>query len=125
MKTYPLKDDDNGFQFGFEIDNIYIGLNKIVTILSYIEGVSNIKRRRLFDFSNKNHIKFNYLGSKFAVCEPYGDNSRYWIAPLDKINSQIDVSDIEDAFKKYNIPILKKMIGDMFSLNFKNLLMKG
>ena len=124
MKTYSLE-DENGFQFGFEIDNIYIGLGKIIRLLSTLGGISKIKRRRLFDCKNEYHIEFDYLGEKIVVLEPYGDNSRYLIYPKETPDCKIDISEIENAFKQYKPPILIKIIGDLISLNFKNILKRN
>jgi hypothetical protein len=117
MKTYPLK-DDNGFQFGFEIDNVYIGISKIAKLLSAVNNVSSIMQRRLFDFRNVNHIEFDYWGNPFIVMEPFGDNSRYWICPRNKPDYTIDISNIEVIFKQYKPPFFIKLLGDIISLNF-------
>lgn len=116
MKTYAIK-DKKGFQLGFEIDNIYIGIDKIVELLSTVNNVSNIRKRRLFDLRNEFHIEFDYAGIQFVVWEPYGDSSRYWICPMNMQN-KADMSDIENAFKEYKSPILIKLFGDIVSLKF-------
>lgn len=118
MKTYPLK-DQNEFQFGFEIENVYISLKKIVNLLSTIDNVSNIRQRRLFDFTNENLIEFDYMGDRFIVFEPFGDNSRYWICPYQKSNRKVDITRIENVFEQYHPPIINKLLGDLISLNFR------
>jgi hypothetical protein len=124
MKTYPLK-DKNGFQIGFEIENVYISLRKIVKLLSTIKEVSDIKPRRLFDFRNENHIEFDYTGNDFVVMEPFGDNSRYWIGPKGEPDTKVDVSDIENVFIQYSPSIFIEFLGDLISLNLKKLLKIG
>ena len=54
-----MKDDHNGFKFGFEIENIYIGLNKIVKLLSTIDGVSNVKSEDYLIFLKEYLIDFD------------------------------------------------------------------
>ncbi|MCP5005046.1 MAG: hypothetical protein GY941_14095 [Planctomycetes bacterium] len=120
MKTFPIK-DETGNQIGFEIENAYIGVNKIVNLLSTITSVSNIKRRKLFDFKDENHIEFKFLGFDCIVWEPYGDNSRYWIGPKEEKKKKVDILVIENTFKTYIPPFYVKFIGCMISLNFKNI----
>jgi hypothetical protein len=36
------------------------------------------------------------------VSEPFGDNSRYWIGPLEK-NPAIDMTAIRDAFSRFRL----------------------
>jgi len=120
MKTYPLLDESE-FKVGFEIENVYIGLGNIVKLISTIDKVKNVKRRRIFDFKKENHLEFDYCGDRFIVLEPFGDNSRYWIGPKEKPNKGIDISDIEKVFKSYQPPLLMRIFGDLISLNFKEL----
>jgi len=117
MKTYPLR-DANGFEFGFEIENAYIGLRTIAKLLSTITGVTNISKRRLFEYSKSDLITFNYLGQHFLVSEPYGDNSRYWICPKDISKDRIEVTGIKTVFSVYQPSWLVKLIGDTITLKF-------
>jgi hypothetical protein len=82
MKTYPIK-DNNGNPFAFEIDNVYISIRKLSKLLSSLEGIRNIKTRKLFEMHKENHVEFEYNGDTFVVWEPFGDNSTYWIGPKD------------------------------------------
>ncbi|MBI5102094.1 MAG: hypothetical protein HZB33_09715 [Nitrospirae bacterium] len=120
MKTYTIKDND-GKPFAFEIDNVYfVSLRKLVKILSSLEGIRNIKARRLFE-RKENHIEFEYSGDNFVVWEPFGDNSRYWIGPKNTENKSDKITEIEEIFKNYKPPLPIKLFGDLISLNFKEL----
>jgi len=121
MKTYPLK-DKNDSQIGFEAESVYISVRKILKLLSTTNKISNIKSRRLFDFSNENHIEFDYAGNTFVVMEPFGDNSRYWIGPKDKPNKKVDLSELETIFERHKPSFLIELMGDLISLKFKKLL---
>ena len=118
MKIYHLY-KNNGSKFGFEIENVYISTKKIAKLLTTIKGVTNIKSRKLFDFGNEYHIEFDYNKYKFVVWEPFSDNSRYWICLKEDLSIEVDISDLENVFIKYNPPILVKIIGDILSLKFK------
>jgi hypothetical protein len=118
MKTYSL--EKNCCLFAFEIDNAYISLNKIEYLLGKDDGVSDIKRRRMFSSTSDVHIVFKYKGKSCMVWEPYGDSSRYWIGSEDD-KVTFDISSVEQVFKNYELPLQRKLIGDVVTLNFKSL----
>ena len=120
MKTYTIK-DNNGNPFAFEIDNVYIGVRKLTKILSSLEGIRNIKTRRLFERNKENHIEFEYSGVPFVIWESYGDSSRYWIGPKDTEKKSAKITDIEEILKNYKPPLLIKLLGDVISLNLKEI----
>jgi hypothetical protein len=43
------------------------------------------------------HIRFRYHDRECIVCEPYGDNSRWWIGPADEGAPHIPVAELERA----------------------------
>ena len=59
MKTYPVKDSD-GHAFAFEIENAYIGPRKIAALLSEVDGVTDIRKRKLFREPSDSHVEFKY-----------------------------------------------------------------
>lgn len=120
MVTYPIYSKD-GRLLAFEIENAYIGLRKIVDVLTRISGVSNVKRRRLFGYPSDIHIEFHYLDKAFIVLEPYGDSSRYWIGPKETEEICINLGEIENIFKLYKPPFLVKLLGDLVMLRFPSL----
>jgi len=69
-------------------------------------------------------LEFEHRGVEFHVYEPYGDNSRYWILPKERLVlcDPLQLNEIEEAFRKYRPPTLVKIFGDIVSLNFKGLL---
>lgn len=121
MKTFP-QFSEAGLRVAFEVENAYIGVGKVVSLLKQVAGVSEVQRRRPFSSSSDVHAKFYYLGQPFIVWELFGDNSRYWVGPEDVKGSSADVSPIEDAFDSYKLPWPRKVVGDLVSLNFKSLL---
>jgi len=120
MKTYPDENTQSGSAVGFEIDNIYVSLGTVARILEGINGVSEIKKRRLFGKSEDIHIWFKYFNYECFVIEPFGDNSRYWIGPKNP-EERFDISNVEIAFKQYHPPRMIKFFGDLVTLNFKSL----
>ena len=117
MNTNLLRNRDGG-TFGFEIENFYIGIRKIATLLCTIQGVSNIRVRKLFSKDADIHVEFTYMGRPFMVWEPHGDASRYWICPKDETNENIDVGALESVFKQYRPPLVIKVLGDLVSFKF-------
>lgn len=121
MNTYRIN-DQQGRTFAFEIANVYIAPRKIAALLSEIEGVSNIRVRRLFSSSPDTHVQFTFFEVECIVFEPFGDSSRYWIGPKEEQDYfRVPIEIIEDAFKRYQPPILIKIFGDVLMLNFKSL----
>lgn len=120
MKTYTIK-DNNGNPFAFEIDNVYISLRKLARVLSSNERIRNITTRKLFEQNKENHIEFEYSGDSFVIWEAFGDNSRYWIGPKDTENKSDKIKDIETILRNYKPPILIKLLGDLLSLNYKEI----
>ncbi|CAN5864888.1 hypothetical protein BH11PSE12_BH11PSE12_06240 [soil metagenome] len=121
MNTYQVK-DDLGHPFAFEVENAYIRPRKIAELLAQTEGVSDISIRKLFGSSPDTHVKFKYFGTDFVVYEPFGDSSRYWIGPKDEQNYfSTPIEKMEEIFKRYQLPILIKIFGDVLTLNFKSL----
>ena len=93
MKTYPLIDEKKGDRpFAFEIENAYVGTGTIARLLAEVDGVTDVRARKLFRGSSEIHVEFKYLNHDYIVWEPYGDNSRYWIGP--KIRRRVRVTSV-------------------------------
>jgi hypothetical protein len=101
MKTYPILKDD-GTMRGFEITSAWVTFRPLYKILRSIDGVTDVHRQHF----NEDHIIFNYYGEPFLVNEPFGDNSRYWVGPKDPDTSQHDMTPIQNAFQRYNGPMV-------------------
>ena len=121
VKTYPLRHDEDGQQFGFEIDNIFVSIGTVVSLLQAVDGVSDIRRRRPFSGSSDYRIEFEYFGNPFVVLEPFGDNSRYWIVPVEPKQTPADISVIEKVFIEYQPPFLRRLLGSLLTMNLRDL----
>jgi hypothetical protein len=123
MRTFEIHSDDEGYFVAFEIENAYIRPKKVGEILSAVGGVTDVTVGKSSGESRDIRVAFNYLGIEYIVWEPYGDNSRYWIGPkqTDGNLSDIDITPLETAFRDYEPPLLVKVLGGLFTLNFKSL----
>ena len=108
---------DDGSLSGFEIENIYITPREIVRLLEKIDGVSNVKRRRLFGRPADIHVTFSCFGKDCVVWEPYGDNSRYWIGSSNE-NEAVKLDAVAKAFSVHEPPFFTKLWGDLVSFKF-------
>lgn len=79
MRVYDLK-DDRGRVISFEVENLFLSRNRTGRIIRRIPNVNVTKGPQLFSFSEADEFcEFEIQGEKFVACEPFGDNSRYWI----------------------------------------------
>ncbi len=78
MKTYPLKRDD-GQTFAFEIPAAGLWSGSLARLLQRAPGVVKVRRVR----SDDTRLTFEVNGQPFIVWEAWGDNSRYWVGPVD------------------------------------------
>jgi hypothetical protein len=116
--------DADGRFFAFEIDNIYIGPRMVATILSAVEGVTEVRQRKLFRSPSDVHVSFKYNGKEYMVWEPWGDSSRYWIGP-EKDDIKDDITSIAAALEHYDPPVVVRWLGDVMTLNFRALWRSG
>lgn len=122
MKTYPIKDETDRV-YAFEIENAYIGLRALVHILCGVPGVSDVRSRVPFERSGDVRGTFRFAGANFVIVEPFGDNSRYWIGPADdRTAPSLDITPIEASLRSYRPPMLRKVVGDLITLNIRSLL---
>lgn len=120
MKTYSMFNEKGEQIPVFQIDNIYVSNSRVARILSQINGVSDLRVRKLFAKWEEIHIWFRYRDRNFVVWEPYGDNSRYWLGPNDDRDANVDIKEIQAAFETYKPPFVVKILGDLVSLNFRS-----
>ncbi|MFT3665007.1 hypothetical protein [Piscinibacter sp.] len=71
----------------FEVNNLLLTRSRACKIVEAIPGASIMKRSRLFRDTDEFCI-FTIGPDKFAIEEPYGDNSRYWIGAKDGKSTQ-------------------------------------
>lgn len=122
MKTYPISDKAKSeYPFAFEIENAYVSLRKIDSILCALEDVSAVRRRKSFSSPSDIHIRFLFKGKEYVVWEPYGDSSRYWIGPDENVEPT-EIGELKAVFDNYKPPVIVKLFGDMITLNLKGLL---
>lgn len=93
MRTYPLH-DDQGRLVAFEISSL-LGRRLARRVAASIPGarvVSTSLREDQF-------CEFEIGTSRFAIEEPFGDNSRYWIGPVNGLAVDV-VERIQAHFAK-------------------------
>jgi len=117
VKTYPECDANTGLTIAFEIDMVYIRLATVVRVLSSVPGVSDVRKRRMFSKWEEIHAWFQYRNAACVVWEPFGDNSRFWIGQKGTLD-KVDLSEVERAFKDYQPPICRRLMGDIVTLQF-------
>jgi hypothetical protein len=79
MRTYPLQ--ASGAIHAFEVSNAWLRSRAIARLVRS-KGAEITFQRRLFGPGDL-HLRFRYKGQEFQVVEPFGDNSRYWVGPVD------------------------------------------
>jgi len=118
METYKLNTNE-GAQFGFEIENVYISTYKIAKLLSGVDGITNIQRRKLFHKyeDDSYRLMFDFNDETYLIIEPFGDSSRYWIFQNNSDRLPSNITALEQIFRQYKPPLLIKIFGDSISLN--------
>lgn len=108
---------------GFEVENIYVGLNAIFHMLNPIPGVSDVRKRKIFCRWGSVRLRFKFMGDDYIVDEPFDDNSRYWVGPVDPGNLR-DITPLKSAFIKYEPGLVRRVIGDVLTLKFVRSLLR-
>ncbi len=110
MKTYPDINKE-GVLTSFEISSSLAGPKMLAHLIEKQLGCEITDRRKWFS-GNEVHLCFLFLGKKFAVWEPYGDNSRYTICPADESNIDPDIiRKVQEGFEKLRPGILGLITG--------------
>ena len=79
MTTFDLTDKE-GRVFAFEIPNV--GREAFCQIVQSFPGVRVVRSPKfLSEFREGEFCEFELAGQTFRACEPFGDNSRYWVGP--------------------------------------------
>lgn len=117
MKTYPIK-SEAGHPFALEVEVAYCNIRGLARTIATVEGVTEVKVCKPFSGEGDIRAKFRYRGDEFAVIEPFGDNSRYWIGPISESRKR-DVSPIEGRLKLYVPSFFQRVIGALVTLNFR------
>jgi hypothetical protein len=104
--------------FAFEIEKVYIPPRVIARLLTGIDGVTDVRKRKPFSASSESHVEFRYFNDPYVVWEPWGDSSRYWIGPEHPEAVRPDIREIENAFRRHRPPVHRQWLGDILSLKF-------
>lgn len=119
VKTYPVK-DETGRPFAVEVEVAYCGIRSLAQTIAAVEGVTDVEVCKTFSGNGDVRAKFRYQGEEFAVVEPFGDNSRYWIGPVAQASHR-DVSPIESRLQAFKPSLLRRVVGSLVTLNFQAL----
>ncbi len=76
MRTYAIHDKD-GHLFAFEVSSL-LGRRVATRIAASVAGAKVVKTSLRCDC----FCEFQVAGETFAIEEPFGDSSRYWIGPV-------------------------------------------
>ena len=101
MKTFPVSRDDGTIR-AFEISGTWVSFRALYSLLQSVEGVVDIKRNRFDEF----RITFTFHDEPMAIWEPFGDNSRYLVTPVDDA-SVFDITPLLKAFQDHQGPIAR------------------
>ena len=96
MKTYPFM-TETGLVKAFEISNAFPwSLGAMRKILQSVDGVTGYRR----NWFNDDRFSFVFRGRPCVVNEPYGDNTRYWIGPIE-MEPPLDMAPVHEAFRRF------------------------
>jgi len=109
MRTYPIQEAGDVKPFAFEIEHAYVGTAALVRILEQVPGVTHVDRKSPKATSSDIRVSFRFCEQLYVVWEPRTDNTRYRIGPVHPHASSAMVTVVEDAFKKYRSPLLRKL----------------
>ena len=116
MKTYSLKKE--GKVFAFEINNFFITLIEVKKVIEETENVSEIRHGSRQDIKSGIYLIFDFNRVDCMVWEPYADNSRYWIGPVEDDIIIDDFNLVEKSFQKYSLwSLLLGKIGGQVKTN--------
>ena len=116
---------DQGKIYSFSFENAYVTLGITRNILMNNPEISNIKLFRWSLTSGDKRITFRFRDIDYVIYEPFGDNSDYFVEPVDSKLGEVDLTDIQLLFEEYKPPILLKLVGDIISLKFITIVFKS
>lgn len=112
MRTYPLRGEE-GHLVALEVDMPLFGVRNIMKIISSSDGVSDICIGSGRIKNSDVRASFKYFGFDYVVVEPFGDNDRYWIGPVDD-GLWKDISSIERKLREFKPSIWPRLIFILF-----------
>ena len=100
MKTYPIVTEE-GVVKAFEISNAYPwSLGAMRKVLESVDGVTGYRK----NWFNDDRFSFVFLQRACIVNEPWGDNSRYWIGPVE-MEPLLDMGPVHEAFRRFRLSL--------------------
>ena len=99
MRTYDVPDGE-GRVSAFEVGNAFLGRHGALRIVRTIPGAKVTRTPRRWAVSAPDDFcEFEVAGVTFVVCEPFGDNSRYWIGPQ-PLRWVPEIEEVRGAFSR-------------------------
>jgi hypothetical protein len=87
----------SGELIGFEISNALIDRRGVLHALERVPGVTITKAPKAWGWHDDDFIHFTLNGHRFEVIEMFGDDRRYWFAPVE-LGYASDVEAVRKAF---------------------------
>jgi len=99
VRVYELR-NETGDLFAFEVDVSWGGRRRVCAVVRRIpEAKLRQAPRFLSWFREETFCRFELDGTEFEICEPFGDNSRYWVGPADATRGHSQIVAILDVFR--------------------------
>lgn len=115
MRIFPDFDSSDEEAAGFEVDSAHIGIFGIARLLERLPSVAEVARRPPFQAWGDVRVRFRFRGIDFVVVEPFGDNSRYWIGPVEP--QHVDTRELKDAFQSHVPPWPRRFFAGLMGVN--------
>lgn len=109
MRTYAIR-DKQGNLLAFEISSL-LGRRLARRIAASIPGAKVVKSNPRSDI----FCEFQVADEMFAIEEPFGDNSRFWIGPIDPQRSTA-IETIHAHFEKSRLGSIGYTLGILFCI---------
>lgn len=116
MKIFSDLDSTDEESIGFEVDSAYIGISGITRLLERLPGVEKVVRRAPFQKWGDVRVRFTYHDIDFVVIEPFGDNSRYWIGPVE--GGQVDTRELKGSFQEHDPAWPRKLLATLLGVEW-------
>lgn len=95
MRVFEHRSEDGRLR-GFEVENFWLTRRGVARIVQSIPGVRLIHATSSW-WGRDDFCEFELNAVRFLVEEPFGDNSRYWIGPLEP-GHEAELGVVRDRF---------------------------
>jgi len=116
VRTYPIRSSETAPPFALEVDIALISPATLARLLSSLSAVTSIAKASPKSGSPDVRLTFEYQQVPFVVWEPFGDNSRYWIGPVDPQDGAKDVTAIISALEQHTPSPFRRAIAVALSI---------